>query len=309
MTKMIVLLVLLCASMLSVNALQIIRSDGVEVNFNNAELHKLEQHEFCTSREKDGVVRLNNWKGIRFDHWLKQQGLGEYLNIRFESADRYTVILSRAEFEGLESWLVMAQDNEAFANNALRIIFPTLREMQWIRDVHRIVLESFEPLSKPDRFLLMKPFLESQTLHNEPAPFVNVSGWYFSEFLPKLSNQESKSVVLYSRDGLKMNLEYPFHLETAVLVKNSNNTYDLKSPQIPGGMWIRDIIYLQCDETALIELNSINSLIALHKLLNWESKPDMQFSIQKADELIQLGFSDALAEPRVFEGALYFELN
>jgi hypothetical protein len=299
----------LCAAVFSLNALQIIRSDGVEVNYNNAELHMLEQHEFSTSREKDGVVRLNNWKGIRFDHWLKQQGLGEYLNIRFESADRYTVILSRAEFEGLESWLVMAQDNEAFANSALRIIFPTLREMQWIRDVHRIVLESFEPLSKPDRFLLMKPFLEAQTLHNEPAPFVNVSGWYFSEFLPKLSNHDSKSVVLYSRDGLKMNLEYPFHLETAVLVKNKDNTYDLKSPQIPGGMWIRDIIYLQCDETALIELNSINSLIALHKLLNWESKPDMQFSIQKADEQIQLGFSDALAEPRIFEGALYFELN
>ncbi len=309
MTKYLLLMALLNLVLLSLNALQIVRADGVAISYDNAELHKSELHELKTSREKDGVLRLSNWQGIRFDKWLKEQGLGEYLNIRLESSDRYTVILSRAEFESIESWLVMAQDNEHFADNSLRIIFPSLREMQWIRDVSRIVLESFEPLSKPERFMLMKTFLDAQTLLKDPAPFVNVSGWYFSEFLPKLSGEEYKAVVLYSRDGLKLNLEYPFHLETAILVKNPDNTYDLKSPQIPGGMWIRDIVYLQCNETALIELSSISSLISLHKLLNWESKPDMQFSIYMPNEVMQLGFSEALAEPMIFEGALFFELN
>lgn len=304
-----VLTILLGFVMLSMNALEIVSPSGISTQFSNAELHKLERHELKTSREKDGVVRLNNWQGFRFDAWLKEQNLGEFNNIRFESADKYMVSLSRDEFDAVESWIVVAQDEVSFQDNSLRLIFPTLREMQWIRDLQRIVLEDFKPMPRPVKFMLMKPFLDSITLHKEPKPFVNMEGWFFNELLPKLSEGEQHQVVLYSRDGLKQSLNYPYHLEGAVLEKTDIGTYNLKSPQIPGGMWMKDIVYLQVNGSALIDFGSMNSLISLHKILKWDSSTELGFTIYKTDEVLKLGFADALAEPKIFEGALYFELD
>jgi hypothetical protein len=294
---------------LSLNALEVFSADGMRRDYDNADLYKLERQELKTSREKDGVLRLNNWQGFRFDVWLKNQDLGKFSSIRFESDDKYLVTLTKEEFEAIESWIVVAQDQKDFEGNSLRLIFPSLREMQWVRDLKRVVLENFQPLPRPLKFLLMKPFLDSVTLHKEPKPFVNMEGWYFSEFLPKLSDAAQHQVLLYSRDGLKQNLNYPYHLEGAVLEKTKEGSYNLKSPQIPGGMWVRDIIYLQCNGTALIDQSSLNSLISLHKILQWESTPELNFTIHKTDEMLQLGFADALAEPQVFEGALFFELK
>ncbi|MDD2230305.1 MAG: hypothetical protein PHY48_12940 [Candidatus Cloacimonetes bacterium] len=203
----------------------------------------------------------------------------------------------------------MAQDDVAFEDNSLRLIFPSLREMQWVRNLKRIVLENFVPMPRPSKFMLMQPFLDTQQLQKELKPFVDIEGYYFRDFLPAMSKTDTHKVILCSRDDLKQNLDFPFHLEGAVLEKTEEGTYNLKSPQIPGGMWVKDITYLQCDDTALIDQSSVNSLINLHKLLSWDISPELRFTIHKADEVLLLGFADALAEPQVFEGALYFELH
>lgn len=292
----------------SINALEIINSKGVSKQYSNAELHKLETQELKTSREKDGQIRLGNWQGFRFDKWLEKQNLGEFTNIRFESPDRYLVNLSLEEYSTRETWLVIAKDGAHFDNNSLRLIIPSMREMYWISDLKRVVLENFVPLPTPKRFYLMKPFLDTQKLHKNPKPFVKIEGWLFNELLPKLSESPTNKVILYSRDGLKQNLEFPLHLEGAVLEKTKDDTYNLKSPQIPGGMWIRDIVYLQCDSQALISKSSLNSLIDFAKLFGWENNPDLKFRIVKKGSEEILNFGDALAEPQVFNGAEYFEL-
>jgi hypothetical protein len=74
-------------------------------------------------------------------------------------------------------------------------------------------------------------------------------------------------------------------------------------------MWMKDIIYLQGDNAAVIADNSINSLIELSKTLGWESNPDLQFRIVRKGSVDTIPFGDALSEPQVFQGALYFELN
>lgn len=299
-------LILLSFSM-PILSLQIVYSNGMVRYFDNAELHKHPTQEVKTSREKDGVIRLNNWDGFRCDLWLKEQDPDPYGSIRFESSDRYQVSFTRNEFEALESYLVLAQDGVPFTDHALRLIFPTLREMQWIRDLQRIVLEDFSPLPMPKRFYLMESYLENIKLRHEPEPFVNIDGWFFSEILRPLSGNEDKQVILFSRDGLKQNLRYPYHLDGAVL-ENGRDGYHLKSPQIPGGMWVKDIIYLQCDSQALISKRNLNRMIELVKLLSWDTKPDLAFRIKRESGEETIPFSDALAEPQMFEGALYFEL-
>ena len=190
----------------------------------------------------------------------------------------------------------------------LRLIFPALREMQWIKGLERVVLENFQPLIRPRRFYLMQETLKKYPLQQDPKPFVKTQGWFLSDILMDLSEAEEKQVILYSRDGLKQHLTYPLHLEGAILEKTAEGHYNLKSPQIPGGMWMKDVIYLQCDNYALISDDAINQFIPLAKTLHWETTPEMQFRIVFEDGEEVMNFTDALAEPQVFRGALFIEL-
>jgi len=293
---------------LTLSSLELIDTKGISYYYDNAELYKKEMQEIKTTREKDGIVRLNTWQGFRFDIWLKQQKLGDFATIRFESSDRYQVTLEKAEFDSLESYIVTGQDGVPFEENMLRLIFPALREMQWIKGLERVVLENFQPLIRPRRFYLMQETLKKYTLQQDPKPFVKTQGWFLSDILMDLSEAEEKQVILCSRDGLKQHLIYPLHLEGAILEKTTEGHYNLKSPQIPGGMWMKDIIYLQCDNYALISDDSINQLIRLAKTLHWETTPEMQFRIVFEDGEEVMNFTDALAEPQVFRGALFIEI-
>lgn len=301
-------LFILMGIMITLSALEIIDTKGISHIYNNADLYKLEVQDIKTSREKDGVVRLNTWQGFRFDLWLKQQNLGDFATIRCESSDRYQVTLEKSEFDSLESYIVTGQDGIPFEENMLRLIFPSLREMQWIKGLERVVLENFQPIIRPSRFYLLQDTLQKYPLQKDPEPFVKIEGWYLSDILMDLSPAEEKKVILYSRDGLKQSLTYPLHLKGAVLEKTAEGHYNLKSPQIPGGMWMKDIIYLQCDNNALICEDCINQLIRLAKILHWETSPDMQFRIVHKEGVEIMNFTDALAEPQVFRGALYFEI-
>ncbi|HNW24569.1 MAG TPA: hypothetical protein PKI37_03815 [Candidatus Cloacimonas sp.] len=307
MKKYLCLLIIL-GVILTLSSLEIIDTKGISHYYDNAELYKKEMQEIKTTREKDGTVRLNTWQGFRFDIWLKQQKLGDFATIRLESSDRYQVTLEKAEFDSLESYIVTGQDGVPFEENMLRLIFPALREMQWIKGLERVVLENFQPLIRPRRFYLMQETLKKYPLQQDPKPFVKTQGWFLSDILMDLSEAEEKQVILYSRDGLKQHLTYPLHLEGAILEKTAEGHYNLKSPQIPGGMWMKDVIYLQCDNYALISDDAINQFIPLAKTLHWETTPEMQFRIVFEDGEEVMNFTDALAEPQVFRGALFIEL-
>lgn len=129
-----------------------------------------------------------------------------------------------------------------------------------------------------------------------------------SDLLADLSPNQEKQVIVYSRDGLKQNLSYPSQLEGAVLEKAETGILNLKSPQIPGGMWVKDLIYVQCDNQALISASHLSRLIELSKVFSWQSGPDLSFRIVWEGSAEVIPFSDALAEPQMFDGALYFEL-
>jgi hypothetical protein len=77
MMKKYICLLILLEVIVFLTALEIIDSKGISHIYDNAELYKLETQELKTTREKDGIVRLNNWQGFRFDIWLKQQKLGD----------------------------------------------------------------------------------------------------------------------------------------------------------------------------------------------------------------------------------------
>jgi len=309
MIRQVLILMLLCG-IFPLSALLIVDSKGEIHEYPYDLFFKLQAQEFHTSKELDKETVINTWKGIRFDSWLKEQKLGDFALIRFKSGDRYEVSFNKAEWDTLTCYLAYSAEGKIFPKEQLRIIFPHLRSMHWVRDVQQISLENAKELPMPVRFISWHDFFSSQKLLKDPNPFKNIEGYPLDSFIADLSDAPVKDVVLYSSDGLIQNLSYPSQLGGAVLERAANGSFHLKSPQIPGGMWMKDLVYLQVDHLAIINTNASAALIPLAKTLNWQINPEstvnLYYSNDMEDELI---LGDALAEPMVFDGTRYFSIK
>lgn len=312
MMKQLIAILILLNSLLW--AITLTDTEGLTTTYDYEYLASLPRAEVETIREKDGETRLDSWSGFRFDEWLRN-GLGKPFEvIRFESGDRYMVSFSKVEFEAQECWLVFSQNGKTFADNSMRAIFPALRDQKWVRGLERVVLEDFDPLSMPKRFELLERRLDQENLLENPAPFVNTRGYYFADLLPLSARQDTLDTVFYSSDGMKLALEFPKHLEGAI-IEFSDDGFNLKSPQIPGGMWLKDIIYIQIGDTALIHSGNLDALIALNRIMDWKLNPDVKFLINKPaggsrelKEPLKLSLNELLAKPEFLADVDSFEL-
>jgi hypothetical protein len=289
-------------------ALIITDNQGISHEYSYEQFFKIPAQEFSTSKEVDGETVINTWKGIRFDTWLKEQNLGDFAVIKFLSGDRYEVKFNKAEWDTLTCFLAHTGEGNIFPNEQLRIIFPHLRSMYWVRDVKRISLEHYKEIPIPVKFYSLAEFLSKQELVQDPKPFVKMKGYRFDDFVGKLSDLPIKDVVIYSRDGLIQTLVYPSQLAGAVLELTEEGTYNVKSPQIPGGMWMKNISYIQVDYQALIDTYNASVLVPLAKALQWQLSPNVKLNMHfpRATEVMELG--DVLAEPMLLNDTLYFEL-
>ena len=289
-------------------SLIIVDNQGVSHEYPYETFFRIQGKEFETTKELDGETITTTWKGIRFDKWLAEQKLGDFAQIKFISGDRYEMVYNKAEWDTLTSWLAYSQDNEIFPKEQFRIIFPHLYAQNWVRDVKQVRLEEYQQIPIPQKFECMRIFFMGQKLIKDPKPFVRMQGYLFDDFVGELSENPIKDILLYSADGLIQNLSYPKQLSGAVLELDDNGKYNLKSPQIPGGMWMKDIIYLQCDARALIDLKYISRLVPLAKTLAWPLTPatKLKLNFYQHSEVVDLG--EALGEPMIFEGTEDFEL-
>ncbi len=303
--KYFMMLALLGAATLG--AITLVDPQGVETQVAYDELVALPRQDVETVREKDGELRRDIWQGIRFDLWLKPRLLDAFNVIRFESEDRYMVSLSKAEWDTLACWLVFGQGGKVFEEQSLRLIFPALRDQKWVRGLDRVVLENFDPLKLPARFEFLDQKLSADKLVQDPAPFVNAKGYYFKDLLPLSAREKSCPVVLYSQDGMKLALDYPFHLEGAIL-EVTDDGFNLKSPQIPGGMWLKRIIFIQMGDTALIDTHNIDTLVALNRVMDWQLSPAAKFLVESADGARTYPLAEILARPELLDGVKSFSL-
>lgn len=289
-------------------SLTIVDHQGRSHEYPYESFFRIQGREFETTKELDGQTITTTWKGIRFDNWLAEQKLGDFAQIKFISGDRYEMVYNRAEWDTLTCWLAYSQDDEIFPKEQFRIIFPHLYSQNWVRDVKEVRLENYQQILIPQRFMSMDSFLKEQELIKDPKPFVRMQGYRFDDFVAKLSENPIKEILLYSADGLIQNLSYPRQLSGAVLELADHGKYNLKSPQIPGGMWMKDIVYLQCDARALIDMKQISKLIPLSKTLEWPLGPQTMLKLNYASGSETMSLGEALGEPMIFEGIRDFEL-
>lgn len=289
-------------------SIEIIHSKGSDTRFDYEYFRTLPRQELITDLEKKGKPDKNSWSGIRLDKWFEEQGYRTFTNIRIESPDRYMVSLTRYEFDQNPCWMVFEQNGEALDKDSFRIIFPTLRQMYWITGIYRIILEDFEPLRMPKEFILMEKALQRETLISDPKPFVKIKGYSFDSIMKQLFQLETANLIMFSSDGLKLRLEYPKHLSEAVLELAENGNYNLKSPKIPGGMWLNDIVYIQVEDKALFRLRNIDMLIGLAKSLYWELQAPIDIIIYDSGKERKAEMTELIDKSAITEQSTGFSL-
>ncbi|MDZ4121354.1 MAG: hypothetical protein U1C33_02970, partial [Candidatus Cloacimonadaceae bacterium] len=240
MKKLLFIFLILMAGKLM--CIQIIHDKALITQYSYEFFSNIPRENLTTEVEKKGQTVKNEWKGFRFDKWLLDNGYKEFRHIRFESDDRYMVTLTRYEFEQNECWLVFEQNGTWLDEDNFRLVFPGLRQNFWITGLNRVVLENFEPLQMPKTFALYSRELAKLKLKTDPKPFVDLKAYSFDDLMKNLGMSQA-NIVIYSTDGLKLRLEYPKHLSGAVLEPGQDQILNLKSPQIPGGMWLNDICF------------------------------------------------------------------
>lgn len=265
--NLIMILLLIC---ISLQGFELVLKNGVSGDFPNSSFSSLPREDLVTYRTREEGTRRDTWQGIRLDNWLRENELRDWTVIRFESDDRYMVSFEQVAFDTTSCWLMMQQNDREFAPEEYRVIFPNLTQNHWVRNISRIVLEDFRSLPMPKRIYPLQSLLAELTLHTNPAPFVNIRGYRFEDIMRALGSRRKAEVILWTSDGLKLNLEYPKHLQGAVLELTDDGSYGLKSPQIPGGMWLKQIIYVQVNKRAMLDSSSFRKVIDLNGLLNWE---------------------------------------
>lgn len=294
---------------ISLPALDIVLKDGVVKNFPNESFSQLPTSEITTYRTREEGVRKDHWVGIRFDTWLRENGLRDYSTIRFESDDRYMMSFEKVAFDTTACWMVFENDKEKFSPEHYRIIFPHLTQNYWVRNISRIVLEDFDPIPIPKKIYPMQRVTANLRLIVDPTPFVGISGYYFEDMMRYLKSGKKADVVFYSEDGFKIRLSYPMHLKGAVLELTDSGMLNLKSPQIPGGMWVKNIIYIQINKTAMISESHLNKLIDLNKLFTWDLGAKATISVKGRQGSWTMSFADALAAPGLVNSGMWFVLK
>ena len=268
--KYCVLVVLFCLFAAMLSGIEVITKDGDVSVFSLQDLSKEKLAEYQTLRHKNGEDTVDYWKGVDLLPWLATHKLDNWQSLRFESRDNYIVRLHRAELDTMPGYITLEQNGSKLDSTEVRVIFPDQRERFWIRDVARIYLEDFEVAPRP-RQILIADMLNLPLISN-PEPFKGISGYRMADLMAKVFFTDIGSVIMVTRVGSRIRLEYPKHLEGSILELDTGGKLNFKSPIIPAGMWLRDVVYIQCGPYAMLR-GQDTKLEDIAKILEWKTSP------------------------------------
>jgi hypothetical protein len=273
-------------------------------------LRQTRQESFTTKRFKHEQNLVETWEGLSLQKWLEERNYTDFQSIRFESADNYMVRIHKAELDSMPGYLVLKKDGKWLDSTEVRVIFPAQRDMFWVRGVARIYLEDFQPAPPPRQIFVWDSISKKLSLQHHPKPFIKIEGFSFDNVMRSVFYQDTGSVILVSRDGIKQRLEYPKHLKGAVLEVTEDGAINLKSPVIPAGMWLKDVVFVQCGPYSVVKYDFLYRLPYLDQLLDWKTFSDDKMVTRSAASKARVSL-ESLYQPdaKPFEPDEWIELK
>ncbi len=242
------------------------------IDVGRSKLDSYEKIEIETTRNKDGNVINDSWIGVRLIDILTEFKITNYDQLCFISSDNYLVRVSKEDILNSKAILALERNGKILDEDNIRLVVPDLRDMFWIQDIRNIKTEFISNIAFPHTIYFAESILEKTQIRDELPPFVKVSGYTFIEIMSEVFPFLKDEVLLVGKDGVKHSLDYEKYLKNAVLIENENS-FDLKSPNMPAGMWIKDLAYVQIFDVAVVFQKHFGSLVEVKNLLNWNSFP------------------------------------
>jgi len=233
-----------------------------------------------TEIEKDGELQIRNWRGIKLQKILSIYDIKDFSSIRFTSADNYLVRLSKEDIISNDPLIAFYEDEKLLEGNN-RLVSQQLSAMFWIQDIAIISTENAPSLSQPRVIYFAENILADMELITAPKPFIKAKGFYLRDVVAKIMPITDGEYQLIAKDGTSHYLDFAGFLQKAVLIKTDNG-YNLQSPQMPGGMWIKNLAYIQKGEMAVIFRDKFQNFDEVKKLLNWQNIPQ-KLTVYTAD--------------------------
>ncbi|MDD3050444.1 MAG: molybdopterin-dependent oxidoreductase [Candidatus Cloacimonetes bacterium] len=258
------------------------QNSSIEFDLESTNLTEIE---ITTEREKEGIVKKDIWQGISLTDILNNLNFKQYQSIVFKSEDNYQIELSAEDIESTKPIIALKLNGEKprYAN---RLIVPEKREMYWIQNIATIELLQEDFLVSPVVIYIAESILKTKPIRKELPPFVDVSGYTLYDLLKETDLHTEGVFFMQSSDDISHKLDYQTLLKEAVLVKEDRH-YHLRSISFPGGMWTKNLMYLQSDDKAILFRDSCENLSnKLSKFLPQNSNFTVHFengSVQKSD--------------------------
>jgi len=268
MKKIIVFLVLsIC---LNLSSITIIHQNN-EFKIKNFE--QFESVEIQTFREKKSEKITENWQGIALIQILNKFQIEDYQELKFFSDDNYLIRLKRKDIINFNPIIAIWRNGEKFSEDKLRLIVPEMRDMFWIQNLERIEVVINTETIMPQTIFIAENILKNKPLRTNLKPFINVIGFKFIDLVQDVFPILQNEFLLTGKDGIRHKLDYETYLKDAVLVLEEGN-YDLKSPAMPAGMWIKNLSYIQNDDRAILFIQNFESWTEINKILDWQNLPE-----------------------------------
>ncbi len=248
-------------------------SDGGTKVFTNDSFSKLPMIEVKTERDKKGQHLSDQWKGFLLQDWLEKNGYTDFGEIILESSDHYQVRLSKDDLVKQEALIAIFQNNQPLEQKDIRLILPAMRDMYWITNISKITLQDKDQANIPSCIYWAEPIIHAKQLRTDIVPFKDMKGYAFTDLLEPNIPFPDGDVLVMGKDGVRHLLDYRKFLKKAVLEKTESEGYWLKSPDMPAGMWIKNIAYVQFSKTGILfkEAFQKKSLQDLADMLLWKN--------------------------------------
>lgn len=247
--------------------------DGKKTNeISLKELQLMPQTELKTHRDKDGEIRDDIWIGASLKDILVEFQISDFDQLRFTSEDNYQVRLTKLEIEEYSPIIALNRNDEELNEEKLRLVVPQIRDMFWIQGIVSVTTEQEDVMPAPYTLFVAEKIIENIEIVPDPEPFKNMEGFFFIDLIsPKYPNLQDE-FWLVSADGVSHKLDFEKYLRNAVLIVDERK-YNLQSPDMPGGMWVKNLAYIQMSDRAIFFKDKLSNLHNMSRLLGWKTLP------------------------------------
>lgn len=252
----------------SLISIQII-NNGSLINLEISEMEKYEQIKIQTTRDKDGKIKDDEWIGISIQEILKKTSIDDFDNLKFSSADNYMARLSKEQIEKEFPIIALQRNGKKLNADNIRLIVPNMRDMFWIQGIAKIETEKENQFDCPKYIYTAEIILKEKPLKKNPTPFTRCVGYHFRDLLIKNVPNLSGEILLIAEDGVSHKFDYEQFLSEAVLIKDGEK-YHLKSSQMPAGMWIKNLAFVQIENRGFVFGNCIEDWNSLKEIMKWK---------------------------------------